>query len=67
MNIGMISVSFSSFKYPDLIMEVLNIVFNVSKQMFLRDLKCFRKMLLDVIEFLGQIRCSCFSLSDKGY
>ena len=59
------SASFNSFGNSALIEQLLNIVFNVSEQMVLVDFRTFRRMPFDVIAFLGLIRFSSLSISDK--
>ena len=64
-NIGVTSASFNSFGNSALIKQLLNIVFNVSEQMVLVDFRSFWWILFDVVAFLGLIRFSCLSISDK--
>ena len=64
-NIGVTSASFNSFGNSALIKQLLNIVFNVSEQMVLVDFRSFRGMPFDVVAFLGLIRFSSLSISDK--
>ena len=48
-----------------MIKQLLNIAFNVSEQMVLVDFRSFRGMPFDVVAFLGLIRFSSLSISDK--
>ena len=45
--------------------QLLNIAFNVSEQMDLVDFRSFGGMPFDVVAFLGLIRFSSLSISDK--
>ena len=65
MNIAMTPASFNSFGNSALIKQLLNIVFNVSKQMFSVDFRSFGRILFDVVVFLRLIRFSYLSISDK--
>ena len=65
LNIGVTSASFNSFGSSALIKHLLNIVFNVSEQMFLVDFGSFEGILFDVAAFLGLIRFSTRSFLDK--
>ena len=57
----MTSASFNSLE----ILLLLNIVFNVSEQMVLVDIRNFLGILFNVAIFLGLIRFSSHSISDK--
>ena len=57
--------SFNSFGNSTLVKQLLNIALNVSKQMFLVDFRSYRRILFDVVVFLGLIRFSSPSVSDK--
>ena len=48
-----------------MIKQLLNIVFNVSEQMVSVDCRSFGGMPFDVVAFLGLIRFSSLSISDK--
>ena len=48
-----------------MIKQLLNIVFNVSEQMPLGASKSFKRMLFDQVAFLGFIKFSSHSISDK--
>ena len=48
-----------------MIKQLLNIVFNVSKQMVLVYFRSFGGMPFDAVAFLGTIRFSSLSISDK--
>ena len=61
----MASASFTSFGNSALMKQWLNIVFNVSEQMVLVDFRSFGGMPFDVVVFLGLIRFSSLSISDK--
>ena len=61
----MASASFNSFGNSALIKQLLNIVFNVSEQMVLVDFRSFWEIPFDVVFFLGLIRFSSISISDK--
>ena len=61
----MTSVSFNSFGNSALLKQLLNIAFNVSEQMDLVDFRSFGGMPFDVVAFLGLIRFSSLSISDK--
>ena len=61
----MTSASFNSFRNSALIKQLLKIVFNVSEQMVLVDFRSFGEMPFDVVAFLGLIRFSSLSVSDK--
>ena len=65
LNIGVTSASSNSFGSSALIKHLLNIVFNVSEQMFLVDFGSFEGILFDVAAFLGLIRFSTRSFLDK--
>ena len=65
LNIGVTSASFNSFGSYALIKHLLNIVFNVSEQMFLVDFGSFEGILFDVAAFLGLIKSSTRSFLDK--
>ena len=57
--------SFNSFGNSALIKQLLNIVFNVSEQLVLLDLRSFWGILFDVVVFLELIRSSSVSIPDK--
>ena len=61
----MTCASFNSFGNSALIKQLLNIVFNVSEQLVLVDLRRFWGILFDVVVFLGLIRSSSVSIPDK--
>ena len=61
----MILASFNSFENSTLVKQLLNIALNVSKQMFLVDFRSYRRILFDVVAFLGLIRFSSSSVSDE--
>ena len=65
MNIGVTSASFNSFGSSALIKHLLNIVFNVSEQMFLVDFGGFEGILFHVAAFLVLIRFSTLSFLGK--
>ena len=61
----MMPTNFNSFKNSALIKQLFKIVFKVSEQMVLVDFKSFGAILFDVVAFLGLIRSSPLSISDK--
>ena len=48
-----------------MIKQLLNIIFNVSEQMVLVNFRSFGGILFDMVAFLGLIRSSSLSISDK--
>ena len=48
-----------------MIKQFLNIIFNVSEQMVLVNFRSFGGILFDMVAFLGLIRSSSLSISDK--
>ena len=59
------SVTFNLFGNSALIKQLLNIVFNASEQTVLVDFRSFGGIPFDVVAFLGLIRFSSLSISDK--
>ena len=61
----MTSAGFNSFGNSALIKQLLNIVFNVSDGMVLVDFRSFWGIPFGVVSFLGLLRSSSLSISDK--